>query len=159
MSLRPSRFVWLSKKIYVSVLRSQPNFTLCPTVKGAGWVITFLLKPELLNVYIASVSWINGAINQLFAVISNILGKKKIFLKNQKWNRALSAMKLLKPMSHRIATLDEWWNNNGFRQEVDKRTLHSYRYGCQAAIHVKNRAWSRPILPCPSPHWLHINGL
>jgi len=23
----------------------------------------------------------------------------------------------------------------------------------------KNRAWSRPILPCPSPHWLHMNGL
>jgi len=24
---------------------------------------------------------------------------------------------------------------------------------------ILNRAWSRPILPCPSPHWLHMNGL
>jgi len=23
----------------------------------------------------------------------------------------------------------------------------------------KNRAWRGPILPCPSPHWLYINGL
>jgi len=24
---------------------------------------------------------------------------------------------------------------------------------------TKNRAWRGPILPCPSPHWLYINGL
>jgi len=40
------------------------------------------------------------------------------------------------------------WKDNKFMQNNDL-----YRSS------LKNRAWRGPILPCPSPHWLYINGL